>query len=834
MAVERTGGRMRRMAGGVLVWTAVSAAAALADDLSTARTALQERLYPIAQAHAQRALLSAEGDRSEPLRVLVEALYEQGQPDEALSALDRYTAVVQAARDPGPFVVWRAQALLASGRPTEASRVAEDAVARLAPAYAEALLRIAARARRASGDLTGALALYAACDRTSTNAAVRAENALERALVLSGAGQAAEALDVLKAQADLGLAGPAADDGALLRGRLLLQLGKPADATRVLSQLAMNERASEAARVQALVEMSVFALNGGKTNEALAYARSAYERAEQPETRRLAGFRLGDLLGASPETIDEGEGIVKALVREFPEQPDAMQAQLKLADSLLQANRPERAATEYRIFLETYPSSSLDARVLQGRGWALLRLGRYTEAGGVFQRAAELASNETVRAECLFKQGDALLADGRFSEAAQAYARLADELPQAALADRARFQRADALERAGLRAEAAAAYRAAAVAQPEREVAPQALLRLAALQAASDTYDEALATYTEVLAVFPQRPIQAEALMGRGKVYYRTYRFEQAMQDFAAVAEGDASRRDEARFLLALCLYGLGRDKEAREAGAAFLLDFPESARQPDMTLWLGKLEFNRGRYAEARRRFAEYVARWPAHAWADAALLWAARAAFGEADFTGTVELVARLVREYPASRRLAEGRLVQADALVELARFAEAVLLLDQVMAQEPDGDWGAQARLRRGDCLFALGADSPQRYQEALAAYRELLTQPGLAPALTLSLNYKVGRCLEKMKRVDEAISQYYAEVLLRYQEERAHGGWTDDASASLYMRAAFSVADLFEQKGQPEHAVSVLQRAAQSGLPGEEEARHRIARLRKKRS
>ncbi len=809
------------------------ACAAQAGELVTARAALEDRLFPIAQTHAENALKDRSDEPGEAMLVLLEALAGQGRYANLLLRLDAFEAEVRQARPLEAFAYWRALALLNTGRPLEAAQVAESVQGGASP-EADALRRVAARARLAGGDLQGALALFARADSATSNVAARAANALEWAMALEQSGRSDAALDVLKMQAELGSPCVAANDGALMRGRILMRLGKAAEATMVFNKLAMSERASEAARVQALVEMSVYTFNSGKTNEAVAYGRSAYERAQTPETRRLAGFRLGDLLSSDGATIDEGEALVKTLVREFPEHPASMQAQLKLADSLLQARRAERAAAEYRIFLETYPSSSLDARVLQGRGWALFQLGRYAEASGVFQRAAEVATNVAAKAECLFKQGDALLADTRYADAAQVYAQLAEEAPQAALADRALYQSAECLDRAGLRAEAGKRYRKVADTYPTRDVAPKALLRLAALQTEASEFDAAVRTYTSLLASFSQKAVHGDALMGRGKVHYRTFKFDAAMQDFATVAESDPARRDEARFLLTLCLYGLGRDREARAAGASFLLDFPESPRLPDMVLWLGKFDFNRGKFADARRFFLEYASRWPGSAWADAAEVWAARAAFGEADFTGAVEQVTRLVREYPQSLRLAEARLVQADALMELARFDEAVLLLEQVIVQAPDSAWAGLARLRKGDCLFALGADNGLRYQEALAAYRDLLQQPSLTPVLTLQLHYKAGRCLEKMKRIDEAIDQYYSEVLIRYQNERARGVWYDEAGTSLFVRAAFNVAELYEQKGQPEQAVRVLQRVIQVGVPGEDEARQRVDRLRKKRT
>jgi tetratricopeptide (TPR) repeat protein len=812
---------------------ATLACAVRSGELETARAALQDGLYPIAQAHAQKALREKGADPVQALQVLLEAQAGQGLFAEMLNALETHDAVVRRASQPEAFVYWQALALLHSGRAAEAVRLT-GSITLTDSAHADALRRLGARSRLAVGDAAGALILFSEVDRTSTNAMTRAANALEWAMALKQAGRDDAALAVLKMQSELGVQSVEMSEGTLMRARILMRLGKAAEAKMAFTQLAMSERAGETSRVQALVEMSVFAFDNGKTNEAIAYARSAYERAQLPETRRLAGFRLGDLLSSDVQTIDEGEKLVKTLVREFPEDALSMQAQLKMADSLLQAKRPERAASEYRIFLETYPSSSLDVLVLQGRGWALLQLGMYTEASGVFQRAAELATNVSVKAECLFKQGDALLADARYGEAALAYSRLATETPQSPLADRALYQSAECLERAGRREEACAGYRKVADSYPNHDVAPKAMLRLASLQTEASAFDEAIRTFTALLAKFSQKAVRGDALMGRGKVYYRTFRFDAAMQDFASVAESDLGRRDEARFLLTLCLYGLGRDMEARTAGASFLVDFPESPRLPDMILWLGKFDFNRSKFSEARRFFLDFVARWPGNSWADAALVWAARAAFGEADFTGTVEGVARLVREYPQSLRLIEARIVQVDALMELARFDEAVLVLEHVIEQSQDSEWVGQARLRKGDCLFALGADNSVRYQEAMHAYRDLLQQSSLTPTLVLQLHYKVGRCLEKMKRVDEAIDHYYSEVMIRYQNERSRGVWYDDTGTSLYVRAAFNIAELYEQKGLPEQAVSVLQRLIQSGVPGGDEARQRIERLRKKRS
>lgn len=805
----------------------------LASSLDVAEEALGDSLYRVAQTNAILALrdeMSASG-RERALTILLEAQAQQKRYAEMLQTLEQNRELVAAATQADTLLYWRVLALFNQQRFDEVANIVNSARVNSNSVYGVTMMRIGARARDQAGDLNGALALFARVDGSTTNLNIRASNALEWALALDSQGGYDEALRVLKMLAQYGITNEAVNEGALLRGRILMKQGKMEEATLVMDALAMNERVAEIPRVQAQVEMSVYKFERGLTNEAIAYARSAYERAQLPATRKLAGFRLGDLLTLDPATLEEGTRLIKGLVREFPEDTDSRQAHLKLADSLLQMREPAAAAAEYRILLETYPASSLDGRVMQGRGWALFQLGRYTEAGVAFAKAAELTDDNAVKAECVFKRCDALLADKRYGEAAAAYKELTDRFPDSDFAGRALFQSADSLERAGNLKEAQTRYSEVAARYPHQDVAPDALLRVAAIQSAARELAAAIETYSLVIESFTNANLIAQAYMGRGKVYYGKYEFKNAMQDFAAVAEVAPTRLDEARYYLTLSLYGLGRDSDALESANAFVINFPNSQYFPDMLLWLGKFHFNRLDYAAARKYFDEFTVGFPERKWADTALLWEARSMFNSGDFTAAVETIARLVKLYPESLQIPEARFVQADALIELARFDAAILLLDGILASAPESKWGRLALLRKGNCLFALGAGNRLRYEEALATYRKMAQEAGLPSALLIELYYKVGRCLEKLERFDEAVECYYTEVLLRYLNESAAGAWYDETTLSLVVRAAFSAAEIFEKQGEYKKAVSVLQKIVNSGGLASEEALRRIEVLKK---
>ena len=796
------------------------AAATPAQELGVARDALRDGLWAIAENHAALAAKDPAVCGAARL-VLLEALAREGRDGEILARLDDW------GDPPGEgFRYWRIWALDRTQQPRNAQRLA--AVPFADPVYAVLADRLSARIATELRDRAGAERLFRKV-AAATNESVKAANAVEWARALDGFGDAAAARVVLKDEGAVDAAGEAGDEARLLAAGLDARAGRPEGAEKFWKKLvAGGSNTAERAFVAAATELSRTAWAAARTNDAVALARSAVARATGAEPRRLAGFLLGSELLADPATRAEGVSTVKALVREFPEADESRAAQLGLADSLLALGDPSAAATEYRVFLETYPAAAMDARVLEGRGWALLQLGRRTEALGMFARAAQMATNDDERATCVFKQGDALLADGRYDEAATMYAGVATRFPKSPLAERAMFQEADCLSRAGKDEDAAAGYRR--VVDRRGALANEAALRLAAFDSAAGRAEAALATYDRILKENPDNvPLAVEARVGRGRAYYRAYRFEEAAKDFTAVAESVPARRDEMRFLATLCLYGQGRDTEAKTEALAVLKAYPDSPIRPDLVLWLAKFDFNHGDYAAAQAGFESYASSWPSGAHAAEALVWAARAASARADYTKAVELVTRAVKAYPGSPSLVDGQLVQSEALIELARFDEAVLVLERVILAAPDSAAARQAGVLKADCLFAMGADNDARYQEALAAYRAVLRNEKLSPNGQLAVSFKIGRTLEKMKRTEEAMDQYYTQVVLAYRDARAKGAWFDDTGRTFFARAAFALADYYESRGDDAQAARVLRQVVSAGVPAADEAVRRIGRL-----
>ena len=554
------------------------------------------------------------------------------------------------------------------------------------------------------------------------------------------------------------------------------------------------------------------------------------------DTRRLA-------LNFTAETEPLKKRVIEAL-RRFPGTVESRVAHLRFADTLLAVGEAEAAEREFTALLQAYPEHALDVHVMVGRGWALLEMGRRTEAVGLFSRAAQAATNATDKAVCIFKQGDALLADGRFKEAADAYSRVPPE-GGTNLFLRARFQKADALARAEHPDDAQKIFAELSDMKGDAELAFAAGLRMAALESAACRFERAIEIYTKLLkdgdSITDSKRV--DVLHRRGKALYGAYRFAEAEADFAAVAKLQPSRAAEMAYLSALCLYGAGRDEDAAAAVRKLLAsDDVAGSLRAEVEFWLAKYEFAHRNYPTALAGFLSCATNASLSAGSRIESLGrAARCCAAQSDYAGVVEFATRattnaiavraIAKKTPETAAVAEAFVLQGEALMELARFNEAVLVLSRAQRLDAPQKTLRRAAVLKADCLFAMGADDDRRYLQALDAYRALLRDESLTPSQRLAVAFKVGRTLEKLRRFEEAADQYYAQVVMAYYDGVNANTWFDGDACAFFTRAVFILADYYEARGEVRPAIRVLEYL--TGVPAAREARKRIQRLEAKK-
>jgi len=495
--------------------------------------------------------------------------------------------------------------------------------------------------------------------------------------------------------------------------------------------------------------------------------RKAYAVVGTLREKRMVGLRLGRALLRDRETAEEGVRLIRAVVRDSPDADGALDAFLAIADAELAAERWKSAAEVYSEAAEIWPDAVKRSSVHEGRGWAMLKLGRREDALASFVRAEELASDDDAKAAAILKQGDVLSEMGRGDEAMAKYREVVAHYPKSPFADRIR------------------------------------------------------------------RLVDVRENEAKGRALYREFRFEEARKVFAEVAKEDPSRRPRMEFYEVLCLYGEGADSQAAERAERIVSSGTDAEIRGAAMMWLAKFRYNLRDWKAAGRLFVACAEAEPDAKRAAEALLWAARAALAENDFAGAISLSTRLAERHPKSAALPQALLVQGEALIELARFDEAVLVLDRVAVTEqvPAAE-RVRAQTLRADALFAMGADNPARYTAALEAYRAIRFGGTLSESDQIVVSFKMARALEKMKRMDEAVDQYYTQVVLEYRNGRLRHARFDDEARAAFSRAAFRLAEEYESRGRDSQAIAVLTLVEQSDVPAAAEATKRIERISKK--
>lgn len=489
-------------------------------------------------------------------------------------------------------------------------------------------------------------------------------------------------------------------------------------------------------------------------------------------------------------------------------------------------------------------SKSAENRRLVGfaLGKALLRGGKTMDEGVALIRTLVRESPDAEGArDGLSAIADALLADGRHKAAAEVYREVFETWPDSIKSMALNDGYGWALSKLGKYDEAIEAFaRAESEALSDGDKAVE-IVKQGDVLAAAGREDESLMKYRLVMEKYPETApagrikelVRLRELEDRGRENYRAYRFKEAQDCFRAVGKEDAARRPRMEYYEVLCLYGQGLDDEAEELASSLAAESSDAKVKAEATLWLAKHSYNRGLWETARKLFSDYAEAAPKSPEAPEALVWSARAAFAANDFQQAIQIVTRLAERYPESPFRSRGFLVQGESLIELARFDEAVLVLERAAAVDGTGDGDRlRASLLRADALFAMGADNPARYEEALEAYRVVRMGESLDSSRRLTVSYKIAKTLEKLKRLPEAVDRYYTDVVLAYRDGREKGISFDGDARTAFSRAAFRLADEFESRGKDFQAVHVLELVSSSDVPAAAEAAKRIDRIQRK--
>jgi TolA-binding protein len=804
--------------------SAAAPSAAVAE--ARGRRAMEDGLHALAERQFRAALAqAASGEARAAASVwLARALMAQGRAGEAGELLRPLAAAPGGGAEDVTF--WLARAQYEQGE-------AVAALATLGPeseAGDEAHAALRARALARAGETGRALDAFASYAARFPDSPMKPALMMEHAELLRARDRPEEAAAVLDRLLIDHPQDPQTVAAKLLLGRVRMDTGAWSEAEQLLRELADDALKAPADRVQAMLLLASGYEARAQADEAVRVLERGTALAEATRWAPALQLSRARLLIAGG-AMEEGRLRLREVAAADARGPRVAETQLFLAQQLLDRGAYAAAADEFRFYVETFenPPGEVEARI--GRGWALRELRRHAEAAVEFERAAAVQTDPAERRATRMKAADAQYAAQAYEAARALYQPIAGDAaaPEAA---EAAYLAADCLRHLKQTDAALAEFEAFERDRPEHSLAVRAIFRQAGLHESAQAWDRALACYSRVLDRAGISPAQAaRARLGRGLIRYRGGAFAEARAEFddvvAQAIEGPEA--EQAFFLRGWCAFLAGHDEEARAICLAFMERYPASEFAPDVQFWLAEHAFNRGDWVAAEDGFSTLPARFPASRLAPEGLYWSGRAAMSAREYVRALDYFGRLVRDYPGHARLPDARYAQGDALSELGRFPEAILAFDEVVKGAPDTVLADLAWGRKGDCHFALGADDAKRFAAALQAFKTVRDQPRATMDVRMQAEFKMGRCEERLGRIDEAM-EHYMNVLYAHVEERARGR---PGAPMWFARAGFSGAGLLERREQWREAVGVYRRLVEDGGAAAAEAEARMQRIRTER-
>ena len=320
-----------------------------------------------------------------------------------------------------------------------------------------------------------------------------------------------------------------------------------------------------------------------------------------------------------------------------------------------------------------------------------------------------------------------------------------------------------------------------------------------------------------------------------------------------AVMEGIApALREEIASTSALlkgeACYNLGRDEAALALLAQLRRDFPRS----DAAVYSYLLEAHnyekQDRTVEAQQRLTKLADEFPHSAYAPYALYQAALQAERrgqEANLVEANKLIVDLVKRYPQSDLVFYAQLKEGDLLRKLNQFQQAQQVYESLVNNFPQHRDVILAQLALAECHHAQAAGDPAHAESAIVLFEHLRDRIDAPVDVRVEAGFNLGYLYAR--RSSAAREQGDA---AREQENaaRAQGVWWKDVVHEFLVkdpavadqqlgpkgrywmaRTLVELGTLFEQEEKLEQAKEAWLLILQYRLPGEDQARARLARF-----
>jgi TolA-binding protein len=313
-------------------------------------------------------------------------------------------------------------------------------------------------------------------------------------------------------------------------------------------------------------------------------------------------------------------------------------------------------------------------------------------------------------------------------------------------------------------------------------------------------------------------------------------------------AHPDHPLRGQARYELAWSMGRAGDEARAFQQFTNFLASFPRHERAQDAQYWVASYHFSQDRFdlAESGYQRVFQDTNWPPSEVTFRARMMAGRSAYRRTSYREARTYFLDLINTNCPVHLLPEayfllGHTIRdgAAATNKLGSLVPAIDAYSRVPMNYPESPWVPLAWLEVGNCRLQLATEDDEQYDDALAAYTNVLASALADVAARSQAEVGMAICLEKKAALAPTTAERSALLtvaLAHYLNVTEGGNLRDGENADLFWveRAASGGGQLAEQLRRWEVAERLYLRFKESVPQFRDKYEARLQQLRRKMS
>jgi len=506
-------------------------------------------------------------------------------------------------------------------------------------------------------------------------------------------------------------------------------------------------------------------------------AREALEKSLKANPKWSQADEVLLLLARSQRQVDDAKGAeasLRRVLKEMPQSPALDRAHYHLGELLYARKDYKPAAAEFELVLKEWPKSSVAPAALYWLGWARLLDGDHDKAVTALNQLIENHSGDELAAPAHFARAKALRLQGKNKEA------LAD-IEVFIKSNPAREEKSAALLERGLAemelkqfSEAVKTFDTLMAEDAKYSAADRVLYNLAWAKKELKQDAEAAAVFGRLAKGHASSPFAGESFYHLAEADYGQKNYGAAATSYAeALKLCKAAKQDSiaemAAHKLAWCQFHEKKYDAARQEFAEQLEDFPQGELAADARFMEGECLMKLDKFEDAAKVYEAVLANPPKSADFQAlATLHAAQAAGQLKKWDQALKLAQQGIEKFPDSSHKPEMLYEQAWALQNQGKLDEAAKIYAEVTGMT-GGEVGARARLMIGEIKFEQG-DHNAAFRDFFKVFRtDYRDAPESYNPWKAQALYEAARCLEVLKKPDQAL-KYYEELVSTYPKSQ----------------------------------------------------------------